>query len=108
MRILYFHIIRHVLLIGAYSLISAYCFVDLNTNIRYILRISAYMKLDLALHRYLSARMLVQRSSILELIKIAMITFNFHALQAVCAFSSWVTGSIMNDHTIKHLVTPLY
>ena len=66
------------------------------------------MNFDLALHRYMSARMLVQRSSILDLIVITMATFDFYALQAVCSFLSWATGSNMNDRTIKHLATPLY
>ena len=52
--------------------------------------------------------MLVQSSSILELVEIAMSTFDSYTLQEVCAFSSWAACSNADDHTSKHLATPLY
>ena len=72
--------------------------------VRRISRISAYMNFDLAQHRYL---VLVQGSSILELVEIAISAFDSHAFQEIGAFLSWATCSNANDRTSEHLATPL-
>ena len=51
--------------------------------------------------------MLVQGSSIFKLVKIAMSTFDSHALQEVGAYLSWATYSNANNRTSEHLATPL-
>ena len=63
------------------------------------------MNFDLAQHRYLNTYMLVQSSSILELVEITMSVFNS---QEVCTFLSWVTCSNTHNHTGEHLAMPLY
>ena len=50
--------------------------------------------------------MLVQSSSILEIVEIAMSAFNSHALQEVGTFLSWATCNNVNDHTSEHLAMP--
>ena len=50
----------------------------------------------------------VQSSSILELVEIAMSTFGSHALHEVCTFFNWATCSNTNDHTSKYLAMSLY
>ena len=98
----YFRVIRRISLISACSLISTYCFVGLNARCQAHF---TYKHINLAQHRYL---VVVKGSSILKLVEIAMSVFDFHALQEVGAFLSWVTYSNANDHTSEHLATPLY
>ena len=52
--------------------------------------------------------MLLQGSSILELVEIAISALDSHALQEIGAFLSWVTCSNANDRTSEHLAMPLY
>ena len=70
------------------------------------------MNFDLAQHRYLNTRVLVQRFSILELVEITITTFDSHALQELCAFLSRATCSnaiaqanIWPCHFIKNVDT---
>ena len=56
--------------------------------VRHISHISAQSNFDLAHHRYLNTRVLVQGSSIVEFVEIAMYTFDSHVLQEVGAVLS--------------------
>ena len=50
-----------------------------------------HKRIIFAQHRYLNTRVLVEGSSTLELVEIAVSMFVPHALQEVGAFLSWVT-----------------
>ena len=52
--------------------------------------------------------MLVQSSSMLELVEIAMSTFDSHTYQEVSTFLSWATCINENDRMSKHLAMLLH
>ena len=66
------------------------------------------IEFDLAQHRYLNTRVLVQH--LIELFEIAMSMFDYHSLQEIggTAFLSWATYNNVNDRTSEHLATPVY
>ena len=88
--VLYSSVVMHILLISAYSLIKAYCFVGLNVHCKAHFTYKCITNKDLAQHRHLNTSVLVQGSNMQELVEIAtcMSTFDSHILHEVGAFLS--------------------